>query len=655
MRFDSIDIENYRQYKSLHITFPEKSGNDLHIIVASNGVGKTNLLNAINWCLYGDEPHLGDEDDALTICNHLALQEAHENGDKTAHVSVVIRATSGDDSIEYRRSCTVTTETLFASVPEFTVTVTPKTGDSEILSGENARDRVNQYTPQKIRQYFFFDGERLYNYFGPKQDTTHVKDSIYEIAQINVVSLAHQHLRSIVESYQRELSRLSPDLSGILAQIRTKEAEKEGYEGQVASLRAAVEHSTSEIARLSEMIAGSEHVVEDKSVYERNIAQIEEDEAKCREIKAKLYTHLREYYVLLMFYRPNQATNDYIAEKFRTGKLPPDINVEMIRKSLDSHECVLCGQATPKDVETHLLALLQKFEFSPAASHKLMEIKNDVERFVTLAKLYRSKKEELLEDYQKAEERIRELTAENEKRLLRIRASSSVDQVADWIEQRNNHRSLIPINTDKITSYESRINDLAREISAFEEKKQKAIEDIAKNSEVQAELEFATRAMKIVAEIESEIVGEVRSQMEKETMELFHQLIWRKNTYGRIELDDNYRLKLYHKVTNESCLGSCSAAERELLALAFTIALHRVSGHDSLLFIDTPVGRVSDDNREYFAQKLIEVSATKQLILAFTPSEYSEEIRKYFTPERISSYYTMKSDNEESTHQEGGK
>ena len=67
MRFDSIDIENYRQYKSLHITFPEKSGNDLHVIVASNGVGKTNLLDAINWCLYGDEPHLGDEDDALTI------------------------------------------------------------------------------------------------------------------------------------------------------------------------------------------------------------------------------------------------------------------------------------------------------------------------------------------------------------------------------------------------------------------------------------------------------------------------------------------------------------------------------------------------------------------------------------------------------------
>lgn len=655
MRFESIDIENYRQYKALHISFPEKSGNDLHVIVASNGVGKTNLLNAINWCLYGDEPHLGDEDDALTICNHLALQEAIENGEKDARVTVVIRATSGDDSIEYRRTCTVTTASMFASVPEFTVTVTPKSGDSEILVGENARDRVNQYTPQKIRQYFFFDGERLYNYFGPKQDTTHVKDSIYEIAQINVVTLAHQHLHSIVEAYQKELSGLSPDLSEILTQIEQKEAERQGYLGQVASLRMAVEHSTSEIARLSELIAGSEHVVEDKTVYERNLAQIEEDEAKCKAIKVKLYALLREYYVLLMFYKPNLATHGYIEEKFRTGKLPPDINVEMIRQSLELHKCVLCGQTTPAEIEAHLVSILQKFEFSPAASHKLMEIKNDVERFVVLAKLYRAKKEELLDEYQKAEERIRDLTAENEKRLVRIRASSSVDQVADWIEQRDSHRNLIPINTNKITSYESQIADLGKDIAILEEKKTKAIADVAKSTEVQLELDFATRAMKIVAEIEAEIVGEVRSRMEAETMDLFHQLIWRKNTYGRIELDDNYRLKLYHKVTNESCLGSCSAAERELLALAFTIALHRVSGHDSLLFIDTPVGRVSDDNREFFAQKLIEVSVAKQLILAFTPSEYSEEIRKYFTPERIASYYTMKSDNEESTHQEGGR
>jgi DNA sulfur modification protein DndD len=149
-----------------------------------------------------------------------------------------------------------------------------------------------------------------------------------------------------------------------------------------------------------------------------------------------------------------------------------------------------------------------------------------------------------------------------------------------------------------------------------------------------------------------EIITEVRMQMETETMALFEELIWKKNTYGHIELSDDYKLRLFHKITKESCLGSCSAAERELLALAFTIALHRVSGHDCLLFIDTPVGRVSDINRENFAKSLITVSKKKQLILAFTPSEFSTEIRKYFSSEALSSYNKLISPDEEVTQRE---
>lgn len=89
------------------------------------------------------------------------------------------------------------------------------------------------------------------------------------------------------------------------------------------------------------------------------------------------------------------------------------------------------------------------------------------------------------------------------------------------------------------------------------------------------------------------------------------------------------------------------------IALAFTIALHRVSGHDCLLFIDTPVGRVSDINREKFAQSLVEVSKQKQLILAFTPSEYSEEIRRYFDEDVMSSFSRMSSNEEIVTLKEG--
>lgn len=70
--------------------------------------------------------------------------------------------------------------------------------------------------------------------------------------------------------------------------------------------------------------------------------------------------------------------------------------------------------------------------------------------------------------------------------------------------------------------------------------------------------------------------------------------------YERIRLNDKYQLDLFH-IDGYSCVGSCGAAERSLLALSFTLALQEVSGFNSLLFIDISVARVSDLNRINFA------------------------------------------------------
>ena len=73
-------------------------------------------------------------------------------------------------------------------------------------------------------------------------------------------------------------------------------------------------------------------------------------------------------------------------------------------------------------------------------------------------------------------------------------------------------------------------------------------------------------------------------------------------------------------------LGSCSATERALLALSFTLALQKVSMHDSLLFIDTPIGRVDQENRLNFVNTLCEIAKGKQVILTFTPVEYDDKV-----------------------------
>ncbi len=92
-------------------------------------------------------------------------------------------------------------------------------------------------------------------------------------------------------------------------------------------------------------------------------------------------------------------------------------------------------------------------------------------------------------------------------------------------------------------------------------------------------------------------------------------------------------------------VGACSAAERALLALSFTLALQKVSGYHSMLFIDTPVGRVDLENRANFAAVLRQLSQDKQIIITFTPSEYSQEIRDILEP-HISTFKELKTTDE---------
>ena len=45
---------------------------------------------------------------------------------------------------------------------------------------------------------------------------------------------------------------------------------------------------------------------------------------------------------------------------------------------------------------------------------------------------------------------------------------------------------------------------------------------------------------------------------------------------------------------------------------------------------DIFLGRVSDENREKMANELLKVSKNKQIIMLFTPDEYSDEVRNIY-------------------------
>jgi DNA sulfur modification protein DndD len=189
MRIENILLKNYRQFKNVEIILPRKSENDLHIIIGKNGTGKTNLLNAINWCLYGDEPHLSKDSKQLPILNLNSIEETEDGEEKDVVVIVQVKTEDNRQIIFARKAIFRIYQNEKLPVhqhTEFEVIADDDKGNKEIFKDEEAKMFVERFVPLSIREFFFFDGERLDNYFR-EATVQNIRHAIYVITHIDLL------------------------------------------------------------------------------------------------------------------------------------------------------------------------------------------------------------------------------------------------------------------------------------------------------------------------------------------------------------------------------------------------------------------------------------------------------------------------------------
>lgn len=644
MRFNSIILKNYRQYRDVTLSFPKIKKTDLHMIVASNGVGKTNLMNAINWCLYGDEPHLGDEKDSLFIYNIDSFREAEHNGIDELTVSVEILVEE-DNEYSICRKQDVLVKTGFLKKNQMVIKYFNKKGEMVIVEDDEAESIINRLLPKAIREYFFFDGEKLSNYFDAQRNsTTFVRDAINNIAQVPVLNRAYEHLKKFSkEQYENPLNKLNPNLKEISDNIEQIAERINNYKSDITKLKDQINQSEERIDEINKLINGSENVVEKNYNYQKNCKKINELENQRKAIIEELYTFVQQYISILYLYNINTKVLNFIDSK--DSGLPPELNVKLLQKSLTEHICACCQRPIDIETERYFRELLEKIDISNDVIQTFAIMRPIIKQKIQQATEYKSIKEKKMISLQKIDHDIEELQQENKSLDSFIEQYSNISDIEKLMEERKNHQVIRDSNLQKLGSYKTQLERENKLLSEAKEKYQIALKEQSNSEELKKYIEFVAKAVSIIHETSDELVHEVKSEMEIETYNLFKQFIYHDDErfkYAKVELTENYKLQLIHSETHKSCLGSCSAAERQMLALAFTISLHRVSGFDSILFIDTPVGRVSDVNRKNFAKMLVELSKEKQMIFTFTPSEFSEEIQTYFNDQVRSSYRVLK-------------
>ena len=124
-------------------------------------------------------------------------------------------------------------------------------------------------------------------------------------------------------------------------------------------------------------------------------------------------------------------------------------------------------------------------------------------------------------------------------------------------------------------------------------------------------------------------MDKIKVEIEENTWNTFKNMIWKKETFNNLKIDEDYQMSVYNNNLNDMT-GSLSATESMALAYSFTLAIHETSGKNCPLVVDSPLGRVSDDNRKNMANELLKISQKKQIILLFTSDEYSKEVAEIY-------------------------
>lgn len=650
MRIDKIEIKNFRQYRNVTFEFNNNESEDLHIILGKNGMGKTNLLNAITWCIYDQECHLGNQDSAMPRVNLSSYNEAKTNWEKTIYVEVSITISSDTESVIYRRTQPFTinkNNKFFDFKSEIIVTHMKNNGETTVYNNaDDTKKFVNRYLPESIREYFFFDGEHLDKYFLDDRGEN-IKQAIYNISQVSLLTKMKDRLTTITSELEKNAGKKNKDIDLLTQQkdelerlIKDKQDEKEELEKQISKSRNIVKEN-SDFLKSSEGLPQKEIELEEiKKKLEDNTNDLQEND---RDMKR----FITKYKIIFGFYDSIKNVLEIIDEKEEEGALPPLIDKLFLEKMIKNHKCLICNRDMNSKEEKEIENLINQLKVSSEVSNLLNKLKGSLEEYRIKAKEYPNEKQKIINKQKKLETEKKKLIKRSNEIDEYIQSFANRDEIKKKHEERNKHEELININNQRLGCNNRDIENHEKKLAEVQKDIDKIIQKQKELKYINDKINFAKRSRSIVEEIEQEMMLEVKEKMTKVTMEIFKDLLWKKDTYDHIELDKNYRLELYHKDGFPS-VGSCSAAERALLALSFTLALQKVSGYDSMLFIDTPVGRVDTENRSNFAKILSEIAKCKQIIMTFTTSEYSAEIQEVFE-EKTNSILMLETNDERET------
>lgn len=614
MQFKSIEIQGIGPYRDKELlTFNLiNPAQNVTLIHATNIVGKTSLLRAIRWCLYG-EVIPDDSGNVPDIQNHTAKQLGEES---------LVRIDFLHNKEEYRL-----VRKIKGSLTTETLGIIDKRGSIRFV--ENVTSAINEFAPKALAEFFFLKGEN--NPFGRMQPNNPISESVKRILGFNIYEDLLRDLDYLIPRILGNNSAsVDNDLQIFRSSIQTLNELNARKEDEIEKLLESQSILERRREVLIEIISQNKLLLDRRKSLARIVGDMDDTLAASQKIQMDRRNWIKKGLHILPSHRLSETTLPIVQRELLKGRIPAKFQKVFIEDLLIANECI-CGRSLDEHSPERAKVVSQLEIGGDARVYEaIVQIKATVAGLKDLKQQYVTDFISLEKDRIANEKKYDELVNEKEELSALIQkgdedalksADNELRQVQKEIERQNLTRQTL--------EQEIRINN--ENISNAQKQLERNIE---KNKELATLFEF----QKFIKQIREELT-EKFNVLRKDAITIIQREM---QHFVERSIPDKLIVKLNDDFTYEyDSKYVATGAVARVLGLSFTAAILSFNrGNKNGLMIplvmDSPFGELDHEIREKIAKYL--PSLAPQLIVMLSEAQsdsFSQSVRNNINNEYV--------------------
>ena len=630
MKIDFLELKNYRQWIDQKINFSLDDEKNITIIQGSMGSGKTNILNAITWCLFGEEEHLSSKNKGLPMLNNVLKNQLEANEIGSLEIKIQLKSDENQKILiernkKYKKTDNGDLVEIKEPIDDTFKVFLQKDGDINPFVSPNYL--IEQTIPKGIKEYFFFDGEKINEYFNKKSGEK-IKKAVFEISQIEILKNSIDHLKDVKGDVEKSIKNLSSDAEKFRAQKERAEEALKTFEKKLVDAKDYSQDAEDAIEKYGDLLKNTD-VENIKKLQERNeiiTSDLITLDDNLNNLNENWYDRLIVIAPKILIFNAIVNAKRLLQKTHESGDVPPDFKKEFLLKLLRNGKCI-CGNdiSSENEYRKNIKNLVKGTDDITDISAEIITENINMSNLIHDIFLFKDEIVSYHKDYKDLNAKIT-LGKDELKEINTQIKNCNIEQIKAWharlLEAKYKHNEA----QETIGYCKGKLKDISESISYYDKQFQKELGKENKNIKFTEVIEFCQYCMDILSTIKDELMDSIRKEVEQKTREHFFSLIWKKETYKDVTIDENYNVSIISKDGSES-LGTLSRGETQVLALSFIAALNNVSGFNVPIIIDTPLARISKDPKNNIASNLHDYLSDRQVILLVTDEEYTSEVR----------------------------